>query len=268
MDWFAYLTAALFGLLFGSFANVVIWRLPRGESLSTPASKCPSCDTPIEWRDNVPVLSWLLLRGRCRRCGASISGRYPLVELTSAGLWMLMWHLYGATAALFFAILFVYLLMVLAFIDLDTMRLPNSLVGLLAGAGSIGVVAAQVTGVWMVPLLPASGWLGEPWAAAAFGLLVGGALPLAISALYSAIRGRHGMGMGDVKLLGAMGIFLGPYVIMALVFGSVVGAVAAVATPRSREAHAKIPFGPFLAIGAIGCLVVGPWVWAWYAQFL
>ena len=147
MDWFVPLAVGLFGLLFGSFANVVIWRLPRGESLSTPGSHCPSCETAIGWRDNVPVLSWVMLRGRCRSCAAPISARYPLVELTSGVLWLAMWAVFGPSLALGFAIAFVYLLMILSFIDLDTMRLPNQLVALLAVIGVAGVVVAQITGV-------------------------------------------------------------------------------------------------------------------------
>ncbi len=268
MDWFAPVLVALLGLLFGSFANVVIWRLPRGESLSSPGSRCPSCETPIGWRDNVPVLSWVLLRGRCRTCGAPISARYPLVELTSSALWLLMWVVFGSTLALGFAIAFAYLLMILSFIDLDTMRLPNQLVAVLAAIGVLGVVVAQLAGVLAVPLLAGNGALSQPWAFAAAGLLIGGALPLGISALYALLRGRAGLGMGDVKLLGVIGIFLGPYVLMALMFGSILGALSAVFLPKEGGMRRKIPFGPFLSLGAIVALIVGPQAWAWYSAFL
>jgi len=267
VGWLAPVLAGLFGLLFGSFANVVIWRLPRGESLSSPGSRCPACETPIAWYDNVPVLSWLALRGRCRSCGTRISPRYPLVELLSGGLWLAMWYLYGPTLALPFAICFAYLLMILAFIDLDTMRLPNALVGLLAIVGAFGVVVSEVTGDPTVPLLHGGGALESAWAFAAAGLLVGGAVPLALSAAYAALRGRQGMGMGDVKLLGTMGIFLGLYVLIALLLGSMAGALSAL-LPREGGVRRKIPFGPFLAFGGVLCLALGPQLWAWYAQLL
>jgi len=268
VDWFAPLAVGLFGLLFGSFANVVIWRLPRKESLSHPASRCPTCDTPIAWRDNVPVVSWLLLRGRCRSCGEKISPRYPAVELLSGLLWTAMWFVYGPTLALPFAIAFVYLLMILSFVDLDTMRLPNPLVALLAGIGAAGVAVSQLTGTLVVPLLPGQGALADPWAFALAGLLIGGGVPLLISALYASIRGRAGIGMGDIKLLGSMGIFIGPYVLMALMFGSIAGAFGALVIRGEGGARRKIPFGPWLALGGVACLLVGPQLWAWYAQFL
>ena len=268
MDWFAPLVVGLFGLLFGSFANVVIWRLPRGESLSSPPSRCPSCGKQIRWRDNIPVLSWVLLRGRCRDCSTPISARYPLVELTSGVLWLLMWMVFGPTLALGFAIAFVYLLMILSFIDLDTMRLPNPLVALLAVIGAVGVAISQLAGVSAVPLLRGTGVLSQPWAFAAAGLFLGGAVPLAISAAYSAIRGKAGLGMGDVKLLAAMGIYLGPYVVMALMFGSILGALGALALPREGGMRRKVPFGPFLSAGAIGVVIFGPLVWGWYSALL
>jgi len=258
----------LFGLMFGSFANVVIWRLPRGESLSSPPSRCPQCGGRIRWYDNVPVLSWLLLKGRCRDCGVKISARYPLVEALSGVLWVAMWYTLGATVALGFGIAFVYILLILSFIDLDTMRLPNPLVGLLAAIGVVGVVVAQVTGDLAVPLLTGTGALSEPWAFALLGLLIGGGLPLAISVLYSLLRGATGLGMGDVKLLAVMGIFLGPYVLMALMLGSIAGALGAVVVPKSGGMRRKIPFGPFLALGAVITVIVGPEIWTWYSAFL
>jgi len=210
----------------------------------------------------------VLLSGRCRHCSVPISPRYPLVELASGALWLLMWWIFGPTLALGFAIAFAYLLMILSFIDLDTMRLPNSLVGLLAAVGAAGVVVSQVAGVPAVPLLPGSGSLAQPWAFAAAGVVLGGGLPLAISALYSALRGQTGLGMGDVKLLAAMGIYLGPYVLMALMFGSIAGALGALALRGEGGARRKIPFGPYLSIGAIAAVVFGQQVWAWYSAFL
>jgi leader peptidase (prepilin peptidase)/N-methyltransferase len=268
VDWFAPLAIGVFGLLFGSFANVVIWRLPRKESWSSPPSHCPECDAPIWWRDNIPVVSWLALRGRCRSCGVRISPRYPAVELLSGFLWVLMWFAFGPTLALGFAIVFAYLLLILSFIDLDIMRLPNVLVGLLAAIGLLGVVISQVTGVLAAPVLTGTGGLSQPWAFAGAGLLIGFVLPLVISSLYSLVRGSAGIGMGDVKLLGTIGIDLGPYVLMALMFGSIIGALSAILVRKEGGLRRKIPFGPFLAAGAVATAVVGPAVWAWYSAFL
>jgi leader peptidase (prepilin peptidase)/N-methyltransferase len=255
------------GLSFGSFANVVIWRFPRGESLSTPPSHCPQCDTPIGWRDNVPVLSWLLLKGRCRSCAKPIPVRYPLVEAFSGMLWLAAALNWGVTIQAAFAAAFFYLLLILSFIDLDTMRLPNPLVGLLALIGIVGSLIAQLAGVAAVPLVGFSGWLASPLLASAVGALVSGGLSLLIALVYSGIRKTSGFGMGDVKLLGVIGVFLGPYGLMTLFFASLVGAIAGiVAARRSGESLTRrSPFGPFLAAGAVLVSFIGPAVWTWYA---
>lgn len=254
----------LFGLLFGSFGNVVIWRFPRGESLNHPGSHCPGCDTPIRWYDNVPLLSWTLLRGKCRACGQHISARYPAVELLSGLLWLLAWYLYGWTWALPFGIVFFYLLMVLAFIDLDTYRLPNAIVGLLALVGAAGALLAQVTGLSLVPLVPTV--ISSPALSALIGAIASAGLSLGIALLYGAARKQQGFGMGDVKLLGAIGVFLGLYGMMVLFVGSVLGAVVGVVAMRRSDKgmSAKIPFGPWLAVGAVLVAVWGPAVWTWY----
>jgi len=227
---------ALFGLVFGSFANVVIWRLPRGESLSHPDSHCPVCETPIQWRDNVPVLSWLLLRGRCRACGVAISPRYPIVELMSGCLWVLAGWRFGFSAQTLFAVIFFYLLLILGWIDIDTMRLPNVLVGLLAIVGLIGAVFAQVTGVLAVPLIGLGSMESSPIVVAVLGALLASVPALALSLILGALLKRPALGMGDVKLLGVIGIFLGVYGLMTLFVGSVVGVVFALAAKRRHAA--------------------------------
>jgi len=222
---------ALFGLVFGSFANVVIWRFPRGESLSHPDSHCPVCETPIIWRDNIPVLSWLLLRGKCRACGVRISPRYPIVELMSGVLWVLAGVRFGMTLQTAFAIAFFYFLLLLTWIDLDTMRLPNALVGWLALIGLAGAAIAQFTGVPATPLIGES-VLGvtSPLLMAVIGALVCAVPALLLSMIMAAILKRPALGMGDVKLLGVIGIFLGGYGLMAFFVGSVLGAVYGVAS--------------------------------------
>jgi len=246
----------VFGLLVGSFANVVIWRFPRGESLSTPGSHCPSCGAPVRWYDNIPVVSWLLLRGRCRACKARIARRYPAVELLSGLLWLTAALAWGISAQAVIAGLFFWTLLVLTFIDLDTMRLPNPIVGLLAALGLAGAAVSQLVDATWVPLTPAE----SPLLMALLGALLGAGLSGAIAALYAGVRGRSGFGMGDVKLLGAMGLFLGPYVLLALFVGSLFGAVVGIVTASRSEQGlaAKIPFGPFLALGGILTALVGP----------
>lgn len=270
--WVVYLgVLGVFGLVFGSFGNVVIWRLPRGESLNSPPSHCPACNTPISYRDNIPVLSWLLLRGRCRACGIEISPRYPTVELVSGALFVLAGVLYGLTWQALVAVFFFYLLLLLTAIDIDTMRLPNKLVIVLFGGGIFFVLLSALLDLPLAPLTVAGqGWLANPVVAAAAGAAAGVAVSLGIALIYSRIRGQQGLGLGDVKLLGAMGLYLGPYVLMAFFLGSLLGAVWGVVSSRraGEGATHKIPFGPFLAAGAVLTAAIGPTLWSAYLNVL
>lgn len=265
-EWFGLLSSVLFGLVFGSFANVVIYRFPRAESLSRPGSHCPRCDSPVRWYDNVPVVSWLLLRAKCRSCGEPISARYPIVEALSGVLWGLAFLRFGFSWRTPFAIALFYLLLILAAIDLDTYRLPNRLVGMLAAIGGAGIAVSILTGRRAVPLLGE----GNPLFGAAVGVLASAGLALGIAGLYAAVRKREGFGMGDVKLLAALGLFLGPYGVLVLFVASVIGAgVGLWAASRSEQGlAAKIPFGPYLAIGAVMVAMWGPQVWSWYAGLI
>ena len=269
LSWFWPLSLGLFDLLFGSFANVLIWRFPRGESVVSPGSHCPSCSRPVRWFDNVPLVSWLVLRGRCRDCGEPISARYPLVEALCGVLWFAAGLRYGLSLSAGACAAFFWLLLVLAFIDLDTYRLPNALVVALAAFGVVGVVASQAFGSTVLPLVGVSpeGALRQPAISAVVGVALGAGLSGGIAWLYGRLRGRTGLGMGDVKLLGAMGLFLGPYVLMALGLGSMVGAVVGLAgAKRAAESAAthRIPFGPFLALGGAAAALTGPALWTWY----
>lgn len=271
LDTFLYLMSFLFGLLFGSFGNVVIWRLPRGESLSVPASHCPECDTPIAWYDNVPLLSWLILLGRCRACGAPISVRYPAVELLSGLLWLAAAVQFGLSVQTALCICFFYVLLLLAFIDIDTMRLPNQLVGLLAVVGVAGVAVTQFTDVVAAPLMPlGEGLLSIPVVYALIGSLVSAGSVLLIALVYSRVRGVEGFGMGDIKLLAVMGLFLGPYSLLVLLIGSVFGAVYGVIASRAAAEgmQHKFPFGPFLALAAVVVTLLGVPLIDWYAGLL
>src|SRR5919109_3805254 len=239
--------AAAFGAVLGSFLNVVAYRLPRGESLAAPRSRCPSCETPIKPYDNVPVLSWLLLRGRCRKCNARISRRYPLVELLTAVLLALAVVTKGADEDVWLGLAFVLLLVPIALIDLDHRIIPNQLTAL----GSAAAIA--------ILLLTDPSALPEHLIA---GLAAGGVL------LVAAIVHPAGMGVGDVKLAGMMGLFLGRAVGPAMLVGMLAASVVGVAVMARKGVAAgrkeMIPFGPFLALGGLVGLYFGDALVDWY----
>ena len=237
--------AALVGLVVGSFLNVVIYRVPRRESVAWPASRCPHCGEPIRPWDNVPLLSYLLLRGRCRNCKEPISARYPAVEALTGLLFGAAAYQFGVSLALLHALVFTSALIPLAVIDLEHRLLPNAIVGPAALAGLVLSILADPAGWWIYPLSV---------------LAVGGAL-FVIVFLYPA-----GMGMGDVKMGGMLGAFLGPYAALAVFLGALAGAITGgllIATGRIRRRHA-LPFGVFMALGGIVALFVGPQLWGLY----
>ena len=229
----------VFGAAIGSFLNVVIHRVPAGESIVSPPSRCPGCETAIAPYDNVPVLSWLVLRGSCRSCGTSISARYPLVELLTAVLFAVVALVNGVDERLALSLPFVAMLMAVSAIDLDHRIIPNRI---LAPAAVYAVAAAAVVAPGELPELLAAG-------GGAFAFM------LATALLYPA-----GMGMGDVKLAGVMGLYLGVSVIPALLVAFVAGAVVGVAMLVRDGAAARkkgVPFGPFMALGGIVGLLAG-----------
>jgi leader peptidase (prepilin peptidase) / N-methyltransferase len=232
--------ATVLGGLLGSFLNVVIWRLPRGESLVTPGSHCPACDAPVKPYDNVPVVSWLLLRGRCRNCGAPISPRYPAVELLTAVCFGGVVAARGFDADLWLELPFVACLIALAGIDLDHKLLPNKIVYPMAVYGlAISLVVATDD-------FPEHAIAGV----GAFAFL-----------LIAVLAYPAGMGMGDVKLGGAMGVYLGVSVIPALLAAFLTGTVFGLAVIAREGAAARkkaVPFGVFLAIGGLVGVLAGP----------
>src|SRR5215207_7753502 len=232
--------AAAFGAVVGSFLNVVIWRLPRGESIVRPGSRCPSCRHPIDPYDNVPVVSWLVLRGRCRHCGARVSPRYPAIELVTAVAFAAVVAVRGFDDGLALELPFVACLIALAGIDYDHQLLPNRIVYPMA---AYGLVAAFVVDRGDFP---------EHLAAGAGGFLF---------LLVALVAYPRGMGMGDVKLAGAMGLYLGlsiiPSLLVAFLAGSVVGLVI-VAREGAQARKKAIPFGVFLALGGVVGVVAGP----------
>lgn len=233
--------AALFGLLIGSFLNVVAWRLPRGESLVKPRSKCPGCGTQLKAYDNVPVFSWLVLRGRCRGCGEKISARYPVVEAVTGLLYV------GVVAAEYddalkcaLGLAMVTFLVPIAVIDLDLKRIPNAL------TGPAAILAVAIGAVLDPSYLPEQ-------------LIAGGGALLFF--LLPALIHNKGMGMGDVKLAGVLGLYLGrsvaPALFFALILGVVVGMAVIASQGMTEGRRVKIPFGPFMAAGAVVAFFVG-----------
>jgi leader peptidase (prepilin peptidase)/N-methyltransferase len=237
----AILPATLFGLLIGSFLNVVSYRLPRGESLSVPGSHCPSCDAPVKPWDNIPVLSWLLLRGRCRSCKAQIGARYPIVEAVTAALFAAVAavHLHN-TAMLVMGLVLVAFLVPIAAIDLDTKKIPNKL-----------TLPAAVLAVVLGTALDPGGEVERLIAGAA----AGGAL------LLPSLLAPGGMGMGDAKLVGVLGLFLGVWVLPAFFVAFASGTIVGIGMIVRKGVHASrktpIPFGPFLALGGVVGLLAG-----------
>jgi leader peptidase (prepilin peptidase)/N-methyltransferase len=239
--------AALFGAIIGSFLNVVAYRLPRHESLVSPGSRCPGCSTRIRAYDNVPVVGWLLLRGRCRACGEAISPRYPLIEALTAVLAVAVILTKHSAHDVVLGLLLIAILVPIALIDLEHRIIPNKI--------TLPAALAAIAIGW------ATGPSGVPEqliaAAAAGGFL-----------LVFVLAYPKGMGMGDVKMAAVLGLFLGRSVAVALFAAVVTGTVVGVAI-MSREGVATgrktaVPFGPFLALGGIVALLVGPQIVHWY----
>jgi leader peptidase (prepilin peptidase)/N-methyltransferase len=231
--------AAVLGALIGSFLNVVIWRLPRGESIVSPGSRCPSCGKPLAAYDNVPVLSWVVLGGRCRTCGASISPRYPIVELLTAATFAGVVAVRGFDDDLVLELPFVAALIALAGIDLDHKLLPNKIVYPMAVYG-VAATALVETGDLVEHLIAGAG---------AFAFL-----------LAAVIAYPRGMGMGDVKLGGTMGLYLGlsviPAFLVAFLSGTIVG-LGIIAREGAGARKKAVPFGVFLALGGIVGVLAG-----------
>jgi|SRR5579862_263500 len=246
-----YLVIFILGTLIGSFLNVCIFRLPANESIVSPPSRCPACGTSVRYRDNIPIISYLLLRGRCRACGSPISPRYPAVEALTGVLFVCVLYRFGPLPAVAVYASFVAALIVVSFIDLDHQIIPDviSLPGIAVGLA-----------------LSALGY-GPPLLDSAVGVLVGGGLLWGVAIGYHAVTGREGMGGGDIKLLAMIGAFLGwKNTLVTLVLGSLGGALVGIGLIllRGDDSRVPIPFGPFLALGALGALFFGDPLLRWY----
>lgn len=249
------LVACILGLILGSFSNVCIHRYLQGSSIVFPSSHCPLCKHKLAWWENIPLISYILLRGRCRSCRKAIHWRYPVVEGIS-GLWALLLALkFGPSAAFAVYLAFGQILIIISFIDLEIFILPD--IYTLPGA--------------MAALIAAGLFLGLPWSASIIGALAGGGIFLGLQQGYRWLKGREGLGTGDIKLMLLLGALLGWQALPLVVFMAAVSALA-VSLLYLRRASAKglqtaVPFGPFLSLGGMLYILCGPQIWQWYIGF-
>ncbi|HEX7177623.1 MAG TPA: prepilin peptidase [Pyrinomonadaceae bacterium] len=265
---------AVLGGLIGSFLNVVIHRVPREESIVFPNSRCPSCGASIRFYDNVPVLSWLALRGRCRDCRTHISARYPAVEFLTAALFGLtFWFRSGLTLSLPFDLVFVAALVALIFIDAEHMLLPNVIT--YPGLALALVARVVVPNLYGVEFLTRGSLAGWPvWlvslVGALLGALVGGGFLWLAGWLWERARGVEAMGLGDVKMMFMVGAYLGwPLTLLTIFIGVLGGSLAGVALMvrrGERDTQMLLPFGIFLGAGALVSLLFGTQIADWYAS--
>lgn len=235
----------IFGLVLGSFFNVCIWRIPRGESIVSPPSHCPRCGRRLPSWLNVPVLSFLFLGGRCFFCRAQISWRYPLVELLTGLLWLAAYLRFGPTPALVGAWLMIFLLIPITFIDFDHQIIPDCF--------SLSGVVLGLAGAWW--------WGGMPVYESWLGAGIGWLCLWLVATVYYKLTGRQGMGGGDFKLLAMLGAFLGyrsllPIILLSSFSGALIGLL--LIWRYQRDGRYAIPFGPFLAAGGLLYLFFGP----------
>ena len=255
---------ALTGGAIGSFLNVVAWRLPRGQAVTHPPSACPHCGHRIRPRHNVPVLGWLLLRGRCFDCGEPIAGRYPAVEALCLGLWVLLFldllpeasHLVEPAQLVPYFLYGLYFsaLLAISLIDLDHFIVPDSISLPLVPLGIGAVALMDHTGLGRISFVES-----------VFGAIVGGGSMMALALFGRLVYGREALGMGDVKLMAAIGAWQGlhPALLLTVFGGSLLGSVVGIANiaVRGRDRQAKLPFGPFLCAAALVAWIWGDVLW-------
>lgn len=276
---FSYIIVGVLGIIIGSFLNVVIHRVPQQESVVFPNSRCPECGSAIAFYDNVPILSYLILLGRCRACKTSISARYPAVELLTAMLFIAVtWH-NGLTAALPFDLIFVTAIVALIFIDAEHMLLPNAI----TYPGIAFAIVARLVVPYLVglpyhfddlPGLLAGTFYGLPLAlvsllGAVIGALIGGGSLWLMGWTWEKLRGIEAMGLGDVKMMFMVGAYLGWRLTILTIFlgvlsGSLIG-IGMMVKQRQKDMQMLLPFGVFLGIGAIAAILIGAPIVDWYA---
>ena len=245
------LFACVFGMVIGSFLNVCICRMPKSESIVSPPSHCPYCSYQIRWYDNIPLVSYLLLSGKCRGCGAHISLQYLLVEVLNGILSLLLFFRFGPTLAFAALFLFCSALVVITFIDIEHQIIPDEI-------SLPGIFVGFVLSFFLK---------GHSWLNSLLGILLGGGSLLLVAYLYNKLTGKDGMGGGDIKLLAMMGAFLGwkaiPFIIFASsLFGSLIG--VSIMVLQKKDSKLAIPFGPYLAFAAVLYIFYGKPLIRWY----
>ncbi len=246
-----HIVSIIFGAIVGSFLNVCIIRIPKEESIATPGSHCPRCNKPIMFYDNIPLLSYFLLRGKCRHCNGPISIQYPLIEGITAFSSFLLFVKFGATLSYLFFFLFVAALIVITVIDLYYQIIPDAI--------SIPGIGIGLLGSLIIPYITFFNSL--------IGILVGGGSLFLVATLYQWLFKREGMGGGDVKLLAMIGGFLGwKAVILTILLSSFIGSIIGIAIMllKGKDFKYAIPFGPFLSLGAVISLFYGETLIQWY----
>jgi len=247
------------GLAVGSFLNVCIWRLPRGESIISPLSHCPHCGQPIPVRDNIPLLSYLILRGNCRYCGEKISLQYPLVELVTAVLFVLVFLKHGLSWGLVSSLFFISVLLLVAVIDLKHQIIPNKVILPALAVQFILILAPFIYLTELREVLPHLA-----------GFFIGGGTLLIAALVSPLVFGKEGMGGGDIKLGAFIGLTLSWYVLVALFVGFLTGALVGLTLIALKRKTRKdlIPFGPFLSLGGLVALFLGPQIFLFYLGLL
>jgi len=266
----------LFGLIVGSFLNVCIARIPLELSIVSPASQCPRCKTPIRWFDNIPLVSYAVLRGRCRTCGQPISWRYPLVELLNGLLFLWVFSEFGMTGEALLVMALCSSLVVITFIDLDhqiipdVITYPGMVIGLLVAPFFMTALAEPLP-FGLAGLLPPMGQYSTSFLNALIGLVLGGAPLYVIGLLWEKLRKVEAMGGGDVKFMAMVGAFLGwKGAFLTIMLGAISGSVVGVALImlKKHQADKVIPFGPFLVFGTLLALFNGYEIISWYLGLL
>jgi leader peptidase (prepilin peptidase)/N-methyltransferase len=267
----ANLVVSLFGLVFGSFLGVCIYRLPRKESVLRPRSRCTNCGHALRVWDNIPVLSYILLRGKCRDCRHPLSWVYPTVEILTAVLFILLFQKYGLETPFFVNGVFFCMLIVLSFIDLYHRILPNVIT---FGGVLVGLLLSPFQSAEFLHAQGAfamDGWYVTSYVNSALGVAIGGGLLWLVAFLYLKLRRVEGLGLGDVKMMGMVGAFLGwQYSWLTIFLGSIVGVLAGGLYIQifGRGRRYELPFGSFLGLGAIGVTLYGPDLLNWYTSSL
>ena len=241
----------VFGLCIGSFLNVCIYRIPESKSIVHPGSSCPSCGTPIKVYDNIPVISYFILRARCRSCKHQISFRYPLVELFTGGIWVLSYLKFGFSLECLAMLVFLSVLILITFIDIDHRIIPDTI-------SLPGIPLCFLGAVFLTPL---------GWKDSLIGILAGGGILFLVAEGYYRLKHEEGMGGGDIKLLAMIGAFIGWKGVFFTIFassaiGTVIGLFLMVITRNNLKL--AVPFGPFIALGATLYLFAGQEILHWY----